>query len=346
MFYGFIFFCLFSSPVPSAADTGNTKVLSLEWVDYLEDPQLGHCHQLEVADGVLYLLENRQSRVLKMAWSNPLPPATLFAGHGEGPGELHLPIQSRVGHGILTIKDNRGFSIFQEDGTFLNRFKVFSGHLSFTRIGDQIYMAHANELNHHFIDVYTTNGRKVHTFGEKFLTSLVASRGEHLTTHDEHYFYKGHLLSDGENLFYLNSTLARFKKYSPKGDLLLSRNAVEDFGPVGRFVVDRNKDYLDDLRQVRGSQTTVFECFKHAALFQGQIYLLRIYDYHGFEPALKSQHKALLVFDAQHLTLVNQYHLAVNPDHLVQAFTVDASGRAVLAVDTGETIRIATALLE
>jgi len=60
------------------------------------------------------------------------------AGPGQGPGDLHFPIALTTRKDKISIKDQQGFSFFDNNGKYLFRFKAKPGWDSFVLLGERI----------------------------------------------------------------------------------------------------------------------------------------------------------------------------------------------------------------
>jgi len=278
-----------------------------------------------VADGnYLYILENLKSTVYKCGFNQEVQLVNTFASRGEGPGEIYLPMELSLWAGQLTIKDERGFSFFGKDGSFLHRFMVFTPRISFVSHDERVYYATANKNSSNLIDVYEQSGKKVNSFFSKFLEIHPAESFKAANTL-EMYFYGGKLLADGEFIYYLNTTFGRFEKFNLDGESLVRKDAADDFGPSGRYVASKNQDYLDNPFSIEGKNFDIYEMFQDACIFENSIYTLS-QPYRAVEGEVSPLKNYVFVFDTNDLKLQKRWVIDLMDGDEIHSFVVGKRG--------------------
>jgi len=137
---------------------------------------------------------------------------------------------------------------------------------------------------------------------------------------NQRYLYGGHLLFDGTHLIYLNDKLGRFVKCDQDGQKILEREAIDAFGALGRFNLEKNREYLRDpalMEHPEGVNT--YRLFEDASLAGDRIYLLRVIENH---PDWWTETKQIFVFDTHDFALRQVLEFPLRKGERVHAFTV------------------------
>jgi len=292
---------------------------------------IGVARNLSAGNDRLILMENRDNRIADLSLYPVLGKARIIATEGEGPGEIYLPyFMTTSPRGEIIVYDHRGLSFFAPDSRFSHRFRIFTPGLSMAASEDRVFFLTIRDNAPHLIDVYSFDGERLDSFGEKFLEVGSVAGNRLARINNERYIYDGRLLYGGNHLFYLNSRLARFTKHGPDGEIVLMRDAVDDFGALGRFNRDKNQAYLDDPALLEDPEGVIsYQFFQDACIAGDKLYLLRVIENH---PDWWTETKSIFVFDTEDLELVEvlTFHLAKG--ERVHSFAVPATetGRRIL----------------
>ncbi|MDJ0837348.1 MAG: hypothetical protein QNK37_12590 [Acidobacteriota bacterium] len=284
------------------------------------------CRDLMAMGDFLYVLENRKHRLYKLRLSPKTEFIGTLAAKGEGPGELWQPVQliNRAENGFA-VKESRGFSLFDARGGFEKRFRVFTPWISAAWANDRLFFVTAEPNREHLIDIYSPDGARSGSFLNKFLDVTSASGEYRQLATNEQYFYSGQLETDGKYLYYLSITTGRFFKLDLEGNIVLERDASDDFGPHGRYILDKNKEYLAEPARLEASEGFIeYQQFRDAYLHNGKIYILRWVNY---EETLASPDKHILVFDTKDFTLEERLTFTMVQGEFAFALAVTGSGK-------------------
>jgi len=184
----------------------------------LGDHYFGSARDLLIDGTSFYLVENREHRIHKLKLDGTkITYVALVADKGEGPGEIWLPSRIvRVPDTGFAVLDNRGISLFDHDGRFSNRFRVFTPNLSMTAIGDEIFFLTTRvDSGSDMIDVYTTDGTRDRSFFREFMTVDSTRTDPRSLVSNKAYMLDGPLLTDGVMLFYFSNTTGRLASMDP-----------------------------------------------------------------------------------------------------------------------------------
>jgi len=244
---------------------------------------------------------------------------------GKEPGELAAPIEISLWKDEIAVKDNSGLSIFRTDGSFVRRVNPFVNIVSFVYIKDKIYLLTATPDKKSLIDVFTPEGEFLFDCGEGFF-ELDYSKYKHMSPiHAKGFVYEGKLLSDGENLYYLNASFGNVLVFSLKGEKIAEYNITSIFGEEGEQVAKSNtKLWLEegiDLEKTKRRIPTK-EMFRDAFLYQDKIYVLTrkiIQLEEGYK-----QENEIIVLDKKSFRLIDSFKVKKNDDEGVLALAVVA----------------------
>ncbi|MDJ0837251.1 MAG: hypothetical protein QNK37_12090 [Acidobacteriota bacterium] len=305
---------------------------------------LDFCRDMIFAGDRLYLIENQRHRVLQIDLSTPENLGKVIARKGEGPGEVWLPIElAPQTDGGFVVQDNRGFSFFGADGCFQDRFAVYTAWIAFTARDKRLFYLSAAPHSDFLIHVFQNDGEKIQSFMPKYLKVTSAAGDAGTIADHEGYFYRAVLAADGEFLYYLNSTMGRFDKYTLSGELVLSRNAAVDFGPQGMFLLEKNREYLaHPAKMEKPTGYLAYEMFQDAYLAHGKLYILRWVD---FMDDFTSERKDILVFDTKTLTLERKLHFTLKTGEMARCIAVRGSRakpEIFTTIDSGDDIHLVT----
>lgn len=188
---------------------------------------------IEAYKDYLFIVDNAYHRVLEFKIKNNKLEFQRFIGRkGQGPGDLELPLRISIWNDTLAVQDQLGISFFDIDGAFKRKFRLFSGGISFSFIKNNIYYATTNPTKSNFIEVYSMDGKRLYTFGEKkkfFDLDYNIHKGMRPTT-AEIIIFNGFLLSDEDYIYYINRRFGTLIKFTISGKKFLETNITPLFG--------------------------------------------------------------------------------------------------------------------
>jgi hypothetical protein len=283
---------------------------------------LGLIIDIEILGGKIYAVENNpQRRVLVFSEDGKYLKTIGKEGYEEG--ELKFPILISAWDKEIAVHGDSVFSFFRDDGTYLRRFNAFVQAISFVYVEDKIYMVGANRESKNLIEVFTKEGNYVTGFGEKFIKidySLFPKAKEH-PWGMELFAYRGKLLTDGENLYYLNATFGKALKYSLGGIRLLEKDIVSLFGAGGREVLKEN-ERIYVRKEIELSIS--FEMFMDAYLCGSKIYILEQKRLTLDEYASgKKAETVIKVLDKRNFDLLEEWKVWKNENESLSYFTIE-----------------------
>jgi hypothetical protein len=156
---------------------------------------------------------------------------------GRGPGDIFRPQQMRIRQNKLFIIDQFGLSIFDLNGNFLQRFRLFKPVISFDVHDDKIFMVEAN--NQHLFTVYRFDGKKIDSFGKRydFAYSLfkrhrkvfvdeIGHSGKVFCSDDDYVFYVADIFGEVHQYDYTGKFIAKFKLEGLSQDAIDKHNEL------------------------------------------------------------------------------------------------------------------------
>lgn len=114
--------------------------------------------------GNIYAVDNRMHIFYKI--DIVLDEVKIISRYGQGPGDLQRPSNISLSGDIVLVKDDVGINIFKLDGSFITRFRVFNPIISHASDNQYVYVATTG--GEKLIHIYSFQGRKVASFGEKY----------------------------------------------------------------------------------------------------------------------------------------------------------------------------------
>jgi hypothetical protein len=283
---------------------------------------LGVITDIEILNHKIYAVENNpQRRILVFSEDGQYLKAISKEGYNEG--ELKFPILISAWNKEIAVHGDSVFSFFKEDGTYLRRFNAFIQAISFVYVQDKTYMIGANRESKNLIEVFTKDGDYVTGFGEKFIKidySLFPKAKNH-PWGMELFVYRGNLLTDGENLYYLNSTFGKALKYSLGGERLVEKDIVSLFGVGGWEVLKENeRQYLR--KEIEPS--AIFDMFMDAYLCGNRIYMLEQERVTPDEYASgKKAETVIKILDKRNFDLLEEWKVRKNENESLSYFATE-----------------------
>jgi len=319
-----VFWGIFIIVLAANTFSGKTKALvkTKEFPKNEPGLSLGVITDIEMLNRKIFAVENNpQRRVLVFSEDGQYLNAIGREGYDEG--ELKFPILVSGWDKEIVVHGDSVFSFFKEDGTYLRRFNAFIQAISFVYVQDKIYMVGANRESKNLIEVFTRDGDYLTGFGEKFIKidySLFPKVKDH-PWGMELIVYHGNLLTDGENLYYLNSMFGKALRYSLDGKRLVEKDIVSLFGPGGREVLKENeRQYIR--KEIEPSIT--FEMFADAYLCGNKIYILE-----QKQPTIdeyasgKKAETVIKVLDKRNFDLFEEWKVRKSEDESLSYLTIE-----------------------
>jgi len=118
--------------------------------------------------GNIYAVGNREHSIFK--FSREGKQLLTFGGWGQGPGELQWPADISIDKDLdqVFIMDNIGISIYDSEGTYINRIRTFIPPLSLCTIHNGVALLQPADDRKEMINFYNKEGQQVSSFGEKY----------------------------------------------------------------------------------------------------------------------------------------------------------------------------------
>ena len=199
-----------------------------------------------VADDKLIIADFFGNNVLSFDYSESAISFSHFIGHpGQGPGDLQKPFALSADHDRVAVKDQESISVFNANGTFLQKFKQFSKFISFLLLNDRIYYCDSNPISKKLISIYDLKGNLISSIVEKRLPARSGELGA-LSGFREKLLYDGVLLSDGKCLYFVSRYFGFVEKYSMSGELLLTSSPLLEHDDNTKAKLAVNKRELLD----------------------------------------------------------------------------------------------------
>ncbi|MCX7975255.1 MAG: hypothetical protein N3B16_12290 [Candidatus Aminicenantes bacterium] len=281
---------------------------------------------LDISGNYLYGVVNFEDKILKFKLNNGLKLEKIIGKQGQGPGDLIRPVALSICQGELVVRDNVGYSIYDLEGNFKQRFRAFTSNISFLFIDDIIFTINPHPEEYYLIEAYAKDGKRLYDFGDKFIR-LRDEIFKGLNPFEiEKNVYQGNLLSDGKHIYYANSKFGKIIKFDKKGRKVEEKDITAFFGEKGKKILKKNQEMWLD----KGIDITLTHSFKPYDLFmdaflsRGNIYLL------GSEwvPGEKDREPIveIICLDANSLTLSSKYMIKRAKDERFFCFAIDEQG--------------------
>jgi hypothetical protein len=227
---------------------------------------------LFVADNVSHLIAKFKINSSKLEFIN-------FLGKpGQGPGDIELPSEISIWDGVIAIKDQFGISFFKIDGSFVNKFRLFSPTFSFIYENGIIFIANSNPNVPNLIEAYSQEGKRLYSFGNKRDILPGQNIGDSFNPLSmEMAIFSGKLVADSKHIYYINRRFGTLTKFSLSGEKIGQAELAQYFGDNGKAIKDANKAiFLKDDYSARPGAKKIPEyfIFRDAVLRGNQIYIM------------------------------------------------------------------------
>ena len=233
---------------------------------------------------------------------------------GQGPGDLMRPGRLSIWNNEIAVEGEHSFSFFSQEGKYLSRFKISSGRKYFVYLNNKIYCLYSQLEDNHLMEVYAKDGKRISTFGEKYLN--IDTSHHKNPPYFERSMYEGKVFSDGKHIYYFNAKFGDYFVFSLDGKILEQGNLSEQFGERGRLskrintelYIERSKQQ-EDIKPNRFGKNTLFE---RGYLHKNKLYFIGSSNYPengGFRTTY-----TIRVLDLQSLSLLKEY--LIRYDHI------------------------------
>ena len=228
----------------------------------------------------IFIVDNAYHRILEYELNNDqLKYIKSFGKHGQGPGDLELPTLLSVADDLLAIRDQFGISIFELNGKYINKFRLFSTSINILLFEHKIYILSINPTKSTYIEVYSLQGKLLSSFGDKIKDFSIdyASNKYMSPTTLEMIILDGILLADNKKLYYLNRRFGDFVTFDISGREIDHRNIVSFFGDEENAKYKENKRiFIDNKYNMTNNKGGIpnYYIFRKAEVIHNDIYFL------------------------------------------------------------------------
>lgn len=208
--------------------------------------------------GNIYAVDNRMQIFYKIDVFTD--EATAFSHPGEGPGELQHPANICLSGEKLLIKDDVAINIFDIDGNFIDRFRIFTPIISLAADNQYIYVGTTG--GEKLIDIYTFQGKRLASFGGKYQVPSGIYEGWP-DSFIEKVLNKGKIIIGKEYIYFVSYLFSDLYQYDRHGSLIRKMTIEED-----DRVVKEVKKYYFSQGQKRTPGKGGFRFYKNTYLYR------------------------------------------------------------------------------
>jgi len=293
-------------------------------IENIEETYFRSIADLEVYEDFLFIVDNDYDRVLQFLIKNKkLEFIRAYGRSGQKPGDIELPIQISIWNDTLAIKDQLGVSFFDLDGSYKNRFRLFSPMISFLFWNNSIYHAYANPQKIDLIEVFSTEGERLYTFGEKksFFKMNYSFKKGMSPVSTELVILDCILLSDGEFIYCMNRRFGTVAIFTVSGEKISVTNIISQLGKNEESKANENinlflkKGY--DLNAAKNKIPEIY-IFRDAKIVDNYIYIL--VDSHNILEKKLNSYVEIKKIDKKNLRVVSTYQAAMPDDERLFMF--------------------------
>ena len=222
-------------------------------------------NDMEILGEVIYGVENRGHKVIAFKMEFPQIKYDFEIGQlGQGPGDLQLPLSISIWENEIAIKEEGFISFFKKNNEFSGKFRVSSPHKCFLFCDDKIYWVNPNLKENYLFEAYTKEGKRISTFGTKFLDIDPNSFPGKNPAFIQYLIYRGNLFFYGNSLFYFNSLFGRYYQFSLDGEIIKEGDISGCFEKRGKEIKEFNSDQYIKKKNQEGktsgySMNVIFE---------------------------------------------------------------------------------------
>jgi len=210
-------------------------------IDYKDKGYFASVTDLKVYKDFLFVVDFRYNQVLKFKYKDIVEFLSFIGKKGQGPGDLQNPFSISINDDIVSIIDQGFVSFFDIKGNYISRFRLFSVFIDSLFSNKLFFHLATNPKSNHLFEVYTIEGKRIKTFGEKYLRFKYNVKKSQSAAFIERTIYDGDLLSDGNFIYYINRRFGILQKYSLSGNLVLHKDLIPIFEKNEQRKADKNR---------------------------------------------------------------------------------------------------------
>lgn len=284
---------------------------------------------MELYNNFVFIVDNASDTVLKFGLGvDTLKYLMSIGKSGQGPGDLERPIRISIWQDTLAIEDQMGISLFDINGLFKSKFRIFSGCTALLYTGNKLFCAASNPTKPDLIDVFSEEGERLYSFSEKatLLEPNYRPVDGMLPSTSEMVLFDVELLADESWIYMANRRFGSIIKYGLLGDRVFEADAVSFFGENEHRKAKENlflfqKNGLESYKKDKLIPQNYL--FRSARLFQKTIYLL--VDQWDFVAKKKNPFIEIVAVDKNTLNPIAKYRGSVSQDERYTAFAIDTN---------------------
>lgn len=268
--------------------------------------------------GNIYAVDNRIQVFYK--FDVILDEVKAFSHPGEGPGELQHPTNICLSANKIFIKDDVGINIFQVDGNFISRFRIYTPIISFAADNQYVYVATTG--GEKLIDIYTFQGKRLASFGEKYPVPPGIYRGW-ADAFIERVLNTGKIIIGKEYIYFVSYLFSDLYQYDHRGALLRKMTIEAD-----DQIVKESIKYYFRQGQKRTPGKGGFRFYKNTYLvwgacsFDGRLFFLQ-------EESIESSARRMKILEVREKDMIQLkiYLFNIGPKDAIEDFCVGGSDR-------------------
>jgi hypothetical protein len=290
---------------------------------------------LQVYKNYLFIVDFQYNQVLEYKHKDSAEFIRLIGKKGQGPGDIQKPFSISIDNDIISIIDQTAVSFFDLNGIYINKFRLFSNFIDSIFINKLFFHLNTNPKNDNLIEVYTIDGKRIMTFGKKYLKLNYKVRKGLPAALIERTIYDGELLSDGNFIYYINRRFGTLHKYSLSGKMILQKDLLSLFGENEKRKADKNRNlFLENEYVLTKENRSIrrYDIFLEAKLLGDKIYFLL--DQHNI---LKNKPKfsiEIISINKGNFNVISKYQTPLLKGEWIRNFTVKMEeGMLIFLVD-------------
>ncbi len=223
--------------------------------------------------GNIYAVGNREHSIFK--FSREGKQLLTFGGWGQGPGELQWPADISIDKDLdqVFIRDNIGISIYDSEGTYINRIRTFIPLLSLCAIHNGVILLQPAPDKKEMINVYDSQGKLISSFGEKYQVNYSLSK-EIEPNFLDRIANMGKILSDGEYIYYVSYVFGEIQVFDFSGKLV-RRKKITGIRNLEKVTRDYERLFFKEgIKKNKDGTITTRQVFNDSYLAGPDIFLL------------------------------------------------------------------------
>ena len=223
--------------------------------------------------GNIYAVGNREHSIFK--FSREGKQLLTFGGWGQGPGELQWPADISIDKDLdqVFIRDNIGISIYDSEGTYINRIRTFIPLLSLCAIHNGVILLQPAPDKKEMINVYDSQGKLISSFGEKYQVNYSLSK-EIEPNFLDRIADMGKILSDGEYIYYVSYVFGEIQVFDFSGKLV-RRKKITGIRNLEKVTRDYERLFFKEgIKKNKDGTITIRQVFNDSYLAGPDIFLL------------------------------------------------------------------------